>query len=62
MNSWFDIYSLSSNVPATLAEIRKEFSQDELMVSANLLLGLVESEREKFADKNAGRIYIGGFS
>ena len=62
MNSWFDIYSLSSNVPATLAEVRKEFSQDELMVSANLLLGLVESEREKFADKNPGRIYIGGFS
>jgi predicted esterase len=27
MTSWFDIYSLSSNVPATLAEIKKEFSQ-----------------------------------
>ena len=26
MNSWFDIYKLSSEVPATLAEIRKEYS------------------------------------
>ena len=32
------------------------------MNSANLLLGLVEEEKQKLADKDTGRIYIGGFS
>ena len=62
MNSWFDIFSLSGEVPETLAAIRKEYSQEQLMASANLVLKIVEEEKERFPDKDLSRIYIGGFS
>ena len=62
MNSWFDIFSLSGTVPETLADIRKEYSQEQLMASANLVLKIVEEEKERFPDKDISRIYIGGFS
>ena len=62
MNSWFDIYPEGPKPAETLAEIRAEHNQDDLIESAKFLLELVEEERKKFKDGDIGRIYIGGFS
>jgi predicted esterase len=62
MNSWFDIYSLNGKTPSNAEEIRKEYSQKDLNESADLVLAMIEEERNKFEDKDPSRVFIGGFS
>jgi len=62
MNSWFDIYNLDGKTPSSVEEIRKEYSQNDLNESADLLLTMIEEERNKFEDKDSSRVFIGGFS
>ena len=71
MNSWFDCYDVSEKKgkkgkkekkPRTLKSIRKDYSQNDLNESADLLLELIEEERNKFEDKDPARVFIGGFS
>ena len=62
MNSWFDIYSLDSKTMASPSEVWSKYSQKDINQSADLLLSLLEEERNKFADKDASRVFIGGFS
>ena len=62
MNCWFDIYSLKKSTDHTLEQIRKEYNQNELNEAANVLLRIVEVEKELLPDKDPSRIFIGGFS
>ena len=62
MNSWFDIFNLNGKTPDTMEEIWKEYNQQDLKDSAELLLKMVDEEAAKFEDKDASRVFIGGFS
>ena len=62
MNSWFDIYSMNLPSNPTLDQMRKEFNQNELNESANRLLKMVKEETQLLPDKDASKIFIGGFS
>ena len=62
MNSWFDLYNLGGKTMITAADVRKKYSQKDLNESADLLLSMIEEERQKFADKDASRVFVGGFS
>lgn len=73
MNSWYDIFENENPVDRVkllqdgetdlvLKDIWNRYNQDDMIKSSDLLLELIEEERNRFADKSASRIFIGGMS
>ena len=63
MNSWYDIFSVGGlGSDASMEQIRAKYNQDEVNESAELLLQMVEEERQLLPDQDPSRVFIGGFS
>ena len=56
------MYDETNNPQKTLVEIRKKYSQADLLENVKKILDLVEEEIKLLPNQDPSRIFIGGFS
>ena len=59
---WFDIFGVANYKYSDLDEICKNYNQEDLHASSDLLVQLVLKEIGKFPDQDPRRVFLGGFS